>query len=354
MAAQHASRNSPTDEQCRAADPQTSVWVTASAGTGKTRVLADRVLRLLLAGSEPQQILCLTFTKAAAAEMVARAQADLGRFATLPDDALRDDLRQLLGRAATAQELANARSLLARVLDLPSGLPIMTIHGFCQSLLRRFPLEAGVPPHFDVVEPRSAADLMREAQEEVLGSRQASVQADLATLAVLLGESSLAEGLAALREQRLRFGADLSDAKATVTALYRTLGLPDGATSATVRAAACADPTIDRPGLIAACRALDFGSDSDRERCALIGTWLDADHDGRQALYPDYEAVFLKNDRTPKSSIITKKAATDEAIAALTAEQERLARFAEQDEGGMCRRTDGGAAAGRRGRARKL
>ena len=154
--ATQGARNAPTPEQCRAADPASSVWVTASAGTGKTRVLADRVLRLLLAGSEPQQILCLTFTKAA----------------------------------------AHARSLLARVLDLPSGLPIMTLHGFCQSLLRRFPLEAGVPPHFDVIEPRTAADLMREAQEEVLASREAAVQADLATLAVLLGEVSLAEGLA--------------------------------------------------------------------------------------------------------------------------------------------------------------
>jgi ATP-dependent helicase/nuclease subunit A len=333
MAAPQANRNAPTDEQRRAADPASSVWVTASAGTGKTRVLADRVLRLLLAASAPQQILCLTFTKAAAAEMVARVQADLGRFATLPEAALRDDLAQLLARPATAQEHANARSLLARVLDLPSGLPIMTIHGFCQSLLRRFPLEAGVPPHFDVIEPRTAADLLREAQEEVLASREAQVQADLATLAVLLGESTLAQGLAELREQRLRAGADLGDAKAVVAALYRTLDLPPGATQETIRAAACADPAIDRAALLAACRALECGSERDVERGARIAAWLAADEAGRIDACQDYETVFLRaGDRTPKaqSNVITSQAATPAAEAALVAEQERLAAWAER------------------------
>ncbi len=325
-------RNSPTPEQARAADPACSVWVTASAGTGKTRVLADRVLRLLLAGCEPQQILCLTFTKAAAAEMVARVQADLGRFATLPDPALADDLAQILARPATTQERTLARSLLARVLDLPTGLPIITIHGFCQSLLRRFPLEAGVPPHFDVIEPRTAADLMREAQAEVLASRQAPIRADLATLAVLLGESSLTEGLAALREQRLRFGADLSDGDKAVGRLYRALDLPLGATPESVRRAACDDPALDRPALSAACEALEQGSARDRERGRQIEDWLAAGTSGRVDLYAPYEAVFLKADRAPRDRVITKAAATADAVAALEAEQARLAGWAEQDK----------------------
>ncbi len=296
-------------------------------------MLADRVLRLLLAGSEPQQILCLTFTKAAAAEMVARVQADLGRFATLPDAALGDDLRHLLGRPATAGELANARSLLARVLDLPSGLPIMTIHGFCQSLLRRFPLEAGVPAHFDVIEPRTAADLMREAQEEVLASRQAAVQADLATLAVLLGESTLAEGLAELREQRLRSGADLGDAQAVGRSALPG-ARPAGGRHAGDGSRRGLRRSRDRPGaLLAACRALEFGSDRDGERCALITAWLTADQSGRIEGFGDYETVFLRaGDRTPKaqSNVITSQAATPAAVDALMAEQERLAAWAEK------------------------
>ena len=160
-------RQPPTAAQRRAADPTCSVWVTASAGTGKTRVLADRVLRLLLAGCDPRQLLCLTFTKAAAAEMVGRVQEDLGRLATAPERQLEEELEALLGRPASAGERERARTLLADVLDLPAGLPIMTIHGFCQSLLKRFPLEAGVAPHFEVLDPRSAADLLRAAQAEV-------------------------------------------------------------------------------------------------------------------------------------------------------------------------------------------
>jgi ATP-dependent helicase/nuclease subunit A len=87
----------PTTAQRRAAEPTCSIWVTASAGTGKTRVLADRVLRLLLAGTAAGQVLCLTFTKAAAAEMVARVQKELGRLATAPEDQLDAELEDLLG-----------------------------------------------------------------------------------------------------------------------------------------------------------------------------------------------------------------------------------------------------------------
>src|SRR5690606_14854182 len=114
-------RPPPTAAQRRAADPTRSIRVTASAGTGKTRVLADRVLRLVLAGCAPGQLLCLTFTKAAAAEMVARVQADLGRLATAPEQALQDELAALLGRAPSAEERERARTLLTAVLDLPAG-----------------------------------------------------------------------------------------------------------------------------------------------------------------------------------------------------------------------------------------
>ena len=109
--------------------------------------------------------------------MVTRVQADLGRFAVRPEGALAAELAALLGRPASAAERERARRLFALVLDLPAGLPIMTIHGFCQSLLKRFPLEAGVVPHFEVIEPRTAADLMREAEEEVLASLRGELEA---------------------------------------------------------------------------------------------------------------------------------------------------------------------------------
>ncbi len=152
--------------QVRAATPSASSWVSANAGSGKTRVLTDRVARLLLAGTEPQKILCLTYTKAAAAEMQNRLFKTLGAWAMLDDAPLRAAL-QVLGEPAAAipaARLARARTLFARALETPGGLKIQTIHAFCEALLRRFPLEAGVAPGFGVLEERQA----RALRESVL------------------------------------------------------------------------------------------------------------------------------------------------------------------------------------------
>ena len=119
----------PTPAQLRSADPGRSVWVTANAGTGKTRVLADRVLRLLLEGSDPEGILCITFTKAAAAEMTVRIEERLAAWATARDDAdLALELEALTGSPPNADRMGRARRLFAQVLELPRGLAIMTIH----------------------------------------------------------------------------------------------------------------------------------------------------------------------------------------------------------------------------------
>ena len=203
------------------------------------------MLRLLLAGTDPRQILCLTFTNAGAAEMVKRVQDDLGRFAVLPERLLPEELATLLGRPPAAEEQARARSLFALVLDLPAGLQIMTIHSFCQSLLKRFPLEAGVVPHFEVIDPRTAADLMHEAEAAVLASPRADLQDAITALAVLLGESGIGEGLAGLRDNRLRLGALLArhgGVPQVIAALERALDLPPGATPEDVLRDACADP----------------------------------------------------------------------------------------------------------------
>src|SRR6266508_4642649 len=128
--------------QARASDPDASAWVSANAGTGKTEVLVKRVLRLLIAGSKPECILCLTYTKTAAAEMQNRLLADLARWATTPDDKLREELHALMRRAPEEADLRTARRLFARALEARGGLKIHTIHGFCERLLQRFPLES--------------------------------------------------------------------------------------------------------------------------------------------------------------------------------------------------------------------
>ena len=150
--------------QVRAADPAASSWVSANAGSGKTRVLTDRVARLLLAGTEPQKILCLTYTKAAAAEMQNRLFRTLGAWAMLDDAALARGARaaRRARRRDPADRLARARTLFARALETPGGLRIQTIHAFCEALLRRFPLEAGVAPQFGVLDDRQAKALREE------------------------------------------------------------------------------------------------------------------------------------------------------------------------------------------------
>ncbi len=160
-----------TRAQTRAADPATSTWLGANAGSGKTRVLTDRVARLLLDGVRPERILCLTYTKAAAMEMQNRLFKTLGTWAMKDDSALRKALADIgvWEVSLTDESLSRARTLFARAIEAPGGLKIQTIHSFCASVLRRFPLEARVSPAFteidDRVQARLIADLLDEMAE---------------------------------------------------------------------------------------------------------------------------------------------------------------------------------------------
>ena len=160
--------NEATRRQLAAADPTTSTWLAANAGSGKTRVLTDRVARLLLDGVQPQHILCLTYTKAAASEMQNRLFRRLGDWAMLPDADLRSALTELgVRHNPDGEQLRDARTLFARAIETPGGLKIQTIHSFCASLLRRFPLEADVSPQFTEIEER-ASDLLRAEIVDVM------------------------------------------------------------------------------------------------------------------------------------------------------------------------------------------
>lgn len=167
--------NAAFESQIAAARPDRNTWLSANAGSGKTRVLTDRVARLLLNGVEPQHILCLTYTKAAATEMQNRLFKRLGEWAMAPEPALQAAL-QALGEAELApNRLARARQLFARAIETPGGLRIQTIHSFCGSLLRRFPLEAGVPPGFAELDDRAARLMRAEIVEEMADGPQAAV-----------------------------------------------------------------------------------------------------------------------------------------------------------------------------------
>ena len=158
---------SPADRQRIAADPALSAFVTANAGSGKTKTLIDRVARLLLAGVRPETILCVTYTKAAAAEMQRRLFELLGGWSVLPDAELALRLGRLEDRTLDPAELSQARTLFARALETPGGLKIQTIHAFCEKVLRRFPLEAGISPGFQVMDDPAAAAVAKAARDGV-------------------------------------------------------------------------------------------------------------------------------------------------------------------------------------------
>jgi ATP-dependent helicase/nuclease subunit A len=154
---------SGAEPQLLAADPRLSVFVSANAGSGKTWTLVIRVARILLAGARPEAILCVTYTKAAAAEMQRRLFEVLGEWAVMEDEPLSRELAKI---GESDADLTRARALFARALETPGGLKIQTIHAFCEALLRRFPLEAGLSPGFSVLDGAQAAELSRRAREE--------------------------------------------------------------------------------------------------------------------------------------------------------------------------------------------
>lgn len=158
-----------TKPQISAADPSHASWVSANAGSGKTRVLTDRVARLLLIGVPPQRILCLTFTIAAANNMQVRLFERLGEWSMLSDRVLYDKLLELgePSDSLGANKLKKARTLFARALETPGGLKIQTIHAFCASLLKRFPLEAGVSPNFKQIDALASRQLQLRILDEM-------------------------------------------------------------------------------------------------------------------------------------------------------------------------------------------
>jgi ATP-dependent helicase/nuclease subunit A len=214
-------RDAATQRQVDAARPDRSTWLAANAGSGKTRVLTDRVARLLLDGVSPQHILCLTYTKAAATEMQNRLFKRLGAWAMLPDADLRAELDVLgIEGVVDGARLRHARTLFARAIETPGGLKIQTIHSFCAALLRRFPLEAGVSPQFTEMEDRDAALLRADVVERLAEGPEAGV---LSRIALQYSGQTMEELTATVAGH-----ADVLSRRPAREALAEELGLPAG------------------------------------------------------------------------------------------------------------------------------
>ena len=323
--------------QRTAADPAASVWVAANAGSGKTTVLVDRVVRLMLEGSPLSRILCLTFTKAAAAEMENRLFAKLANWTTLSDGELEEEIRGETGKPVSPDQLIEARRLFARALDTPGGLKIATIHAFCESLISRFPLEANVAPHAAVMDERTAKELMAEARDRVLASLSdagnGEAAAALARLVVKIDEAGFDALMAELTGARAGVNSFVEASGgigAATRAQRRALGLGEKESRGSILAAACADTAFDVPGLRAAAAALERGSESDHESAATIAAFI-ANADSRtDALCGDYLRLFLTKSGEPRKKLASKGAADAATEAILRAEQSRLVALYER------------------------
>jgi len=324
--------NRPRPAQSAASDPSASAWVTASAGAGKTRVLTDRVLRLLLAGTPSGKILCLTFTKAAAAEMRSRITDHLGDWAVMEEVALGLDLQRLTGTAKPDGALAaKARGLFAAVLDVPGGIKVQTIHGFCESLLARFPLEIKLTSYFRVAEEAQADEFLRASRDQVLRSVRDDPRRgqSLTDLTLRLNEGQFAIAAKALGLDRARLDRLLATGLETVNARTRKLlGVSTGETSQSIAADASTNGQFDRAGLLTAVQSLAKGTSIDIKRSEIIARWLTTDDAGRAGMFRDYRSEFLTAKGGIQKVLATKgvkKAALDlEAVMDAEAQRIRL------------------------------
>lgn len=308
-----------TRRQRLASDPEISAWVGASAGSGKTKVLTDRILRLLLPrengmqGSAPEKILALTFTKAAANEMALRLSKRLSDWAVMDEEKLSRNLQDLLGRTPDTETMKEARSLFARVVDAPGGLKIMTIHSFCQSTLSRFPLEAGLMPGFKSLEDSEAQELLHKAQKSVLSRAEKEVHTPLAmavsTLAKIMDSETFSGLISTMMRERRQlqeilksnFGID-----GLYTNLCTRLGVTPGESPEQALASFCKTDEAREVQLRSMLETL-YESDKakDLKLANAMKTYLDADIQERQQLYSEYKSVFLKADNSVYKDHVT-------------------------------------------------
>ncbi|MDB5528718.1 MAG: addA [Devosia sp.] len=312
--------------QAKAADPAWSIWVEANAGSGKTHVLTQRVLRLLLADVAPQSILCLTYTKAAAAEMRRRVSGLLASWAIMPPAELELELRKVVPGAIDDDLRALARTLFAKALETPGGLKIVTIHAFCESVLHRFPLEAAVPFDFSVIEEEERAGMVLAAREMVLASGlKGGAHAEaVETLFGLLSDFSIAEAIDAALADGRKLKAVLADRAGAKARLRALTGFDNGPSSARIAEMIVGERLVGQAEVarLLVITTPKVGGNRFEDRLARLNV--------RLPTAAHWMGAFLKDDGTVPSRFPVKAVSlTDPALAELLlAEAERLAHLA--------------------------
>ncbi|PHQ72341.1 MAG: double-strand break repair helicase AddA [Sneathiella sp.] len=334
MSSNHTLVEDGIARQKMAADPVRSVWVSASAGSGKTRVLVERSLRLMLAATKPEKILCITFTKAAAAEMANRLNAMLGDWSVMSGPELSDSLHELMGRAATEVEFLRARRLFAQVLDAPGGLKIQTIHSFCESVLGRFPLEANLSPNFEVMDERTADEIMQHARDHLLLASKDPAHKDLGDALQRVVEkinesdfNDIIRELSGKRSRLKRLLHEFGSFDGIVTALAAKIGISPSVSEENLIEQASSEDAFDGAALRRALAALQDGGARDQGHAAKMAPWLQPP-ERRVALFTTYLGAFFtgKGDIRAAAQFATKKVveACPDVTTILQTEAERL------------------------------
>jgi ATP-dependent helicase/nuclease subunit A len=304
------------DTQARASDPAASSFVSANAGSGKTHVLVQRVIRLLLSDVPPEKVLCITFTKAAAANMAERVFSTLGHWVTLDDAALDAAIRESGIPHPNARLRKSARKLFACALETPGGLKVQTIHALCTRLLQQFPFEANVPARFAVLDDRDQNEMMERANLGVF--LEASRNPDSATgRALMMAMASAADVTfkdvireACLSRDHFMAWTDAAgSAHAAAAQISAALGVDPGDRIEDVEREILDGPNLPRPRWQDIAQVLDTGSKSDQGQAAQLRAALAF---SGAAQVDEYLSVFLTDtDRTPRKSVVTKNFARD-------------------------------------------
>ena len=297
-------------KQTTASRPDASAWVSANAGSGKTHVLTQRVIRLLLSGVPASRILCLTFTKAAAANMSLRVFDTLARWTALDDVELEAAIRAT-GSTYDPRLASVARKLFSRTIETPGGLKIQTIHGFCESILHLFPFEANVPFGFEVVDEDQRSELIARAREETF--RAAHDDHAIGEAFALLARRASMDDFGDLIDEALRRRDVIDGIKRAVadwprgygSALAPVLGLADGETRDSIEAE-IVERGFRRAEIDAITSLLERGGATDKELSARLRATLATDRESRLAAYVDVFFSEGKRRGTTTRKLITK------------------------------------------------
>jgi len=312
-----------------AADPQKSAWVSANAGSGKTHVLVNRIIRLMLEGAQPGKILALTFTKAAAAEMANRLNTRLAAWALLSRDELIDDITDITGTPPPPAQLLRARRLFAQALETPGGLKIQTIHAFCERILHRFALEAGVAPNFEILDERTSAELLEHSREQVFANLESEIIDDLKVVSGALSAADFDDLMKQVLKRRtlLRtFRRTFDGMDEMLANLRQTFGLKPEETGDNLLAEAIAAPAaID--GLI---ELFSAGTDAEVKKAEMLMGLRN--NNNPEHKFELYKSLFLTKAGKPREKLATKDLgeANPDQVQFLADEQERIVALDEK------------------------